>query len=301
MLPPGRHDVKLSRQLDRLGRLVDTQHCSLIGRGPPAAAGKLAPRGTVKDLPPGGAPPLATRNCIRYGPFMSAHTYARPLSRRLFHKLAMTGALSAASAGALVTFARAALGAAWEKMDESEGITVYRKDVPGTALHAFKGEGIVDAPMEKIIWVLGDNEHRTEWVDRLKKSIILEKKSDYDFVLYQHFGSPPTISDRDFVYRARATSKADGSAVLEIQSVEHPKAPKTVGVRGHLSHSSYVLRRAGEGKTHVEVSVTLDPKGSLPKWIVNLVQKSWPKNTLVALRKQVKKPFVGQLSAPPVR
>lgn len=159
---------------------------------------------------------------------------------------------------------------------------------------------MVDAPMEKIIWVLGDNTHRTEWVDRLKKSVILEKKSKYDFILYQHFGSPPVVADRDFVYRAQAYSRKDGAAVLDIRSVTHPKAPLTVGVRGELEYSSYVLKRVGD-KTLVDVSVALDPKGALPGWIVNMVQKSWPVNTLKALREHVKKPFVGRLDAPPVR
>jgi hypothetical protein len=148
--------------------------------------------------------------------------------------------------------------------------------------------------------VLGDNTHRTEWVDRLKKSVILEQKGDYEFIVYQHFGSPAVIADRDFVYRAQAYSRKDGAAVLDIQSVTHPKAPATVGVRGELNYSSYVLKRVGK-KTLVDVSVSLDPKGALPGWIVNMVQKSWPMNTLKALREHVKKPFVGTLAAPPVR
>ena len=45
----------------------------------------------------------------------------------------------------------------------------------------------------------------------------------------------------------------------------------------------------------------MDPKGALPSWVVNLVQKAWPMNTLKALRKQVKKPFVGSIPTPPAR
>lgn len=219
------------------------------------------------------------------------------LSRRVFGRALAAGAACFALP---LSWTRAALASGWTEIDDSYGIKVYKKDVPGSKLHEFRGVGLVDAPMEKLIWVLADNTHRTEWVDRLKKSVILEKKSDYDFIVYQHFGSPPVVSDRDFVYRAQAYSKSDGSAVLDIHSVTHPKAPKTVGVRGELNYSSYVLKRVGD-KTLVDVSVSLDPKGALPGWIVNLVQKSWPMNTLKALREHVKKPFVGTLSAPPVR
>lgn len=226
-------------------------------------------------------------------------TLAAHVSRRTMNQGLVLGGLGLVTGGVTFTDVAHAAGG-WEKIDENDGITVFKKEIAGAKLHAFRGTAIVDAPMEKIMWVLADNAHRTEWVDRLKKSVILEKKSDYEFVVYQHFGSPAIISDRDFVYLARAYSRADGTAVLDINSVTHPKAPPTVGVRGELKNSTYELKRQGD-KTHVDVSIVLDPKGALPAWIVNLVQKSWPMKTLSALREQVKKPFVGTLAAPPVK
>lgn len=223
------------------------------------------------------------------------------VSRRTFgHTILLCGA-SVALPGALLTWTGPAWAAGWEKIGEEDGIKVYRKDMPGTSLHAFRGTAVIHAPMEKLMWLLGDNDHRTDWVDRLKKSVVLERENDYDYIIYQHFGSPPIVSDRDFVYRARAYSKKNGNAVLEIESVKHPKAPATVGVRGELKFSSYELKPLGKNKTFVDVSIAMDPKGALPKWVVNLVQKSWPYNTLTAMRKEVKKPFVGRLEAPPVR
>lgn len=228
----------------------------------------------------------------RFGPY--GRRFGPHPSRRA---LITFGALAAASSALSLT--RLASAAEWEQIDDSDGILVFKKDVANSPVHAFRGLCTIDAPMEKVMWVLADNEHRTEWVDRLKQSVILERRSPYDFILYQHFGAPPMISDRDFVYHAQAHSEADGSAVLDIKSIHHPKAPKSPGVRGFLEYSSYVLRAQGAEKTQVEVTVLMDPKGALPKWVVNLVQKSWPKNTLSALRTQVKKPFVKTLAAPP--
>ncbi len=232
--------------------------------------------------------PLSLMNC-------------RPMNAPLVSRRTFTTLAAVCSASALLMQAGGAGAAAWEQIDDVEGIRVFRQNVEGSPVRAFRGICTVDAPMEKIIWVLSDNDHRTEWVDRLKKSVVLERKSAYDFVLYQHFGAPPMISDRDFVYRAKAHSEPDGSAVLNISSTQHEKAPPSPGVRGFLEYSSYVLRPQGENKTVVEVTVLMDPKGALPKWVVNLVQKSWPKNTLSGLRTQVKKPFVGRLAAPPLK
>ena len=35
-----------------------------------------------------------------------------------------------------------------------------------------------------------------------------------------------------------------------------------------------------------------DPRGSVAKWIVNLVQKDWPHKTIASLRRQVAKPDI---------
>lgn len=185
----------------------------------------------------------------------------------------------------------------WEKIDDDAGIQVYRKEVPGSSFLAFKGVATLDAPIEKLLWVLADNDHRTEWVDRLVASRILERKGEFDYVVYQHFSAPPLVSDRDYVYRGRASRRADW-VVLELASVVHPKAPTTVGVRAELLKSSYAMTPVGPNKTKVIVEIHTDPKGDLPAFIVNMIQKSWPRNTLVNFANQAKKPFVGRLEMP---
>jgi hypothetical protein len=39
----------------------------------------------------------------------------------------------------------------------------------------------------------------------------------------------------------------------------------------------------------VVAEVHTDPKGSIPKWMVNLTQKSWAHTTIMGLRAQVRK------------
>ncbi|HSC86414.1 MAG TPA: START domain-containing protein [Polyangiaceae bacterium] len=186
----------------------------------------------------------------------------------------------------------------WEKIDEDEGIKVYSKDIPDSSIVAFRGEALIQQPIEKVLWVLADNEHRTEWVDRLKKSVILERKGPFDYVVYQHFSAPFPASDRDYVYRGQARRDAEGVVRISLESVEHPKAPTTVGVRGRIIKSRYLLTPKGDS-TFVVVEIQMDPMGAIPTFIVNLVQKSWPMKTLKNLRTQVKKPYVGHVELPP--
>jgi hypothetical protein len=204
-------------------------------------------------------------------------------------------------AGLALLFVSAPASAAgvWEKIDEADGIKVFRKEVPGSPLVAFRGEGMISAPLEKLLWVLADNAHRTEWVDRLKKSVVLQTNGSYEYIVYQHFGLPFPISDRDYVYRGKATRDKNGVVTLDISSVTHPKAPATVGVRANVIGSRYVLTPKGPDKTYVVVEIHTDPKGAIPTWLVNLIQKSWPMKTLQNMRTQVAKPFVKRLELPP--
>ena len=116
-------------------------------------------------------------------------------------------------------------------------------------------------------------------------------------MIYQVFGLPWPVNDRDYVYDARAYWKGE-KLVLALKSTKHPKAPKTIGVRANLKHSYYYLTPKGENKTHVVVEIHTDPMGSLPSWLVNIIQKKWPIKTLSGIRRMVKKPFVGLATLP---
>jgi hypothetical protein len=193
-----------------------------------------------------------------------------------------------------------AKGGQWEEINDEDGIKVFRKEVPGSDIVAFRGETVIDAPIQKVVWILADNEHRTEWVDRLYISTTLEKSSPYDYVLYQAFKLPVIISNRDYVYRGKLDMDADSGVVtLHMSSTEHPKAPETVGVRANLINSRYTLTPIEGGKmTWIEVEIHTDPKGLIPTWLVNLIQKSWPFKTLSGIRAQVEKPHVQEYVLP---
>ena len=48
----------------------------------------------------------------------------------------------------------------------------------------------------------------------------------------------------------------------------------------------------GEGLPDLLAELDCDPKGAIPAWVVNLFQKSWPRNTLEGIRRQVAKPDI---------
>ena len=189
----------------------------------------------------------------------------------------------------------------WKQIDETEGIKVYSKNVEGSDLVAFMGKGVIDAPLEKVLWVLTDHEHFKEWTDLLYISRRLEKISSREYVMYQAYDLPLFISNRDYVYHATAELVPDtGGVILHMASVDHPEAPDTVGVRADLIGSAYTLEPIDENHSHLTVAIHTDPKGLIPTWLVNLIQRSWPAQTLLGVRNQMDKPHVKSRPIPTI-
>ena len=185
-----------------------------------------------------------------------------------------------------------AIGDGWEEINDEDGVKVYAKEYADSPLVGFRGITVMDAPIEKILFVLATNEGREDWVDRLYVSTVLHQESPVEYTMYQAFALPAILSNRDYVYHAKAVRRGEDIVVLEMSSVEHPDAPETVGVRANLIKSRYVMTRLSPKRTRVDVQIQTDPRGMIPTWLVNLIQKSWPMKTLSGLRTQVAKPFI---------
>src|SRR5260370_32387405 len=113
--------------------------------------------------------------------------------------LALPAARADAPAIAQAPSAQTPAPPAWEKLGDDDGIAVYRREVPGSPLIAFKGEGIVDASILRVASVLVDSSRATEWIDSLKEARILRQVSETETIHYDHIRTPVVIKGRDFV------------------------------------------------------------------------------------------------------
>jgi hypothetical protein len=182
----------------------------------------------------------------------------------------------------------------WEKFDEDEGISVFRREVPGSPIIALRGEGVVNAPILRVASVLVDSARAPEWIDKLAEVKVIRKISDDEYIHWNHISTPMILKDRDFVFDIKLVLDPPNKKVmLNYHSVYDSGAPKTDYVRGEFKDGAFVLTSIDGGKkTLVVAQVLADPKGSVAKWIVNMFQKSWAHKTIASLRKQVAKPDI---------
>lgn len=174
---------------------------------------------------------------------------------------------------------------AWEYIDTDRNVEVFRKEVPGSDVVAFRGITTSNIPIGKLLAVFNDPGERQHWVDRYSEHVTLEK-GQYRETYWIHFALPFPVSDRDYVLQAVGTAdEANRSFKVRIKSVEHPKkaGEDDCCVRALAMGTYYEFTALPNGKTKIIVEVHTDPKGALPNWLVNLIQKSWPSKTLGGL------------------
>ena len=183
----------------------------------------------------------------------------------------------------------------WQKSCNTEGLTIYWSKVDGSKVIAFKGEGIVDAPVEKVASIIIDTTRATEWIDSLVASKVVRNISPTEFIEYDHVGIPfpfdTVMSDRDFVSHVFLSSDPLNQRItVSYMPTEDDQAPVLKKyTRGTMICVFKMVPMSMPDETYVEAEIHCDPKGAVPKWLVNFFQEGWPQTTFETLRKQAKK------------
>lgn len=177
-------------------------------------------------------------------------------------------------------------GEKWEYVHTEEGVKVYKKDVKNSDLIAVKGVTVLPFPRAQVLSLMIDHTKRHLWVDRLlgiDRIKIFDGK--LDAISYYKVDLPWPVSDRDFVVRTKIWyDPAEDVIHSKTASVEGVYPEQEDFVRAHSHQSTVTLKEAGPSSTAVEVIARVDPKGSLPLWLVNYLQAQWAHVTLTSLK-----------------
>ena len=179
----------------------------------------------------------------------------------------------------------------WTLVSQKSGVKTEKQDIPNSSLFAFRGEVITDEPLGKLSALILDDEKGPEWVDLMYLSKIIERTSPNQKTIYQGYDLPWPIQDRDYVMRQTYDYNSSTKVfTLNFESIKHPSMPQQdCCVRAMTYKTFWRLSVLPSGKTKAEVEVITDPKGSLPAWLINLIQEDWPYKTLTSLIARVKK------------
>ncbi len=173
----------------------------------------------------------------------------------------------------------------WELIKDENNIQVYVFETDYSDIVKAKTRTIIKAPINQVKKTLDDIGRRHEWIPFLKISKALSEYKNNRRIEFSHFSAPWPASDRDFVYQIELITESDKQLVYKMKSVDSELMPENrERIRADLYESIYTLTAVDKNTTEVELVFHADPKGWLPNWIINIIQRVLPYKILRNLK-----------------
>lgn len=180
----------------------------------------------------------------------------------------------------------------WNLIKDGQGIKIFTRHLPGSALDEFKGTTEIEAPLEVLHCVLLDIPRFTEWFGSCSGIEILETLSPEHYYVYLQIQSYWPVSNRDVYMDVRYyTDHKLGDVYITIDSMRPPEkyVKKSTCVRMAELKASCSLKKISADKTFVDYKVTANPAGSIPNYLANKFACKQPYDTLEGLRRMAAK------------
>lgn len=161
----------------------------------------------------------------------------------------------------------------WDPVATSnEGTKLEKKDLPDVCpIPCYLVTSTIDKPKDELVNKVWEADfERAKKNDPQLKMMVEVESGPYWKVRSQYNGLGPLIYDRHTVF-AQVKMDIANSTYLVGYSVDHPKVPLlTSHVRTQMHMSVYEFTELTPNKTQIKRIAQVDPKGSIPVWIVKM-------------------------------
>ncbi len=171
----------------------------------------------------------------------------------------------------------------WKLVKEKNGIKVFFSDGEHTSFKKIRVQTNLDGSFAKLTNILMDADSHHHWVYKTKQSKLLKKFSANEMIYYSETSMPWPVSNRDAV--VRLTINPDTTkGTMAIRAVSEPAyLQKKQGlIRIPYSVATWQIIKKGK-QLNVDYTFDVDPGGSLPAWLVNLMADKGPYESFLGL------------------
>jgi hypothetical protein len=186
-------------------------------------------------------------------------------------------------------------GPTWTKAADTDGITVFTRDKPGTEVKEVKAMGMIDAPPEAVWKVLRDYPKYKERMPYTEAAEVVATEDGGKVTwLYSRIAAP-FVAKRDYTLKIVDESDwKDGQGFLKsswVMAADKGPAPMNDVVRLKINDGFWLLEpKDGGKKTQATYYLFTDPGGSIPKFLVNSANSGAVPDVFRAIRKYATQP-----------
>jgi hypothetical protein len=176
----------------------------------------------------------------------------------------------------------------WTLKKDADSVKVYTSHTEESAFKSIKAIFTVNTTMSQLASMVWNVERYDEWQYNTIVCKTLKKINEHEMIYYAEIEAPWPITNRDMVVRLKV-SQNDSTKVLTIDTVSEPAfIPEDEDlVRVPMSKAQWIVAPAGENKVSVEYTIQIDPGGSVPAWMVNMVCVEAPYESFTKLRSKI--------------
>jgi hypothetical protein len=185
----------------------------------------------------------------------------------------------------------------WEEAANTDGITVYAREFPGSDVREMKALGTIDAKPEEAWKVIRDVAAYKQTMPYTVEAKVLSEEEGGKVQYFYSQLSLPLVSNRDYVIKLVDESDwKDGKGFLKVSwsLFDAPKGDvRHVPVKDGVVRTPYNVGywklepRENGTKTWATYYIHSDPGGAVPKWIANKANGTAVPNVFAAIKKAV--------------
>lgn len=160
---------------------------------------------------------------------------------------------------------------------DSDSIRVYTCASTQSRFKMIRATFTIDAHLSELAAFILDVQNYTSWQYNTADSKLIQKVNDNEVLYYAHITAPWTVSDRDMVVRLKIVQDSKTHVVTITAKSTAGLVPENEKmVRVPLSDAKWTVVPVGPSRLEVDYHIQIDPGGSIPAWMINMVAAQAP-------------------------
>jgi hypothetical protein len=176
----------------------------------------------------------------------------------------------------------------WDFIKEKDGIKIYTRMETGKALKSYRGVTDINAPAEKIFALMEDINNTNWWDKKLTQIKVLLYEKNKKVQYYMVYNLPWPVTDRDLCVDVTITiDTVTGECKFNAVALNGVIPERNGMVRIKDYRQTWTIIPAGKEITHVVLEGFVDPAGTIPKWISNMLIIESPIKAIGGLKERM--------------
>jgi len=176
----------------------------------------------------------------------------------------------------------------WVLRKDEDSIQVYTSHTENSKFKSIKAVFTVHATLCQLAYMVLDVGNYNRWQYNTVKPSLIKKISDHEIIYYSEVLAPWPVSDRDMVVHLNMVQDPETKTLtIETYSIPNMVSEMKNIVRVPMSKAKWTVVPVGRARLQVEYSIQIDPGGSVPAWMVNMVCAEAPHESFMKLREKI--------------